>query len=338
MKSPLILLAGVGAVVAMGIAVAIWPRDEKAPPLSVDGNPSTTLSAPKGGSLPRSSDPATPARAEKRADKSLLLSDKELQHDVETALAGIEAELDATKRDELIEAFVEGLGGEGIPGALAFLEEKPPTEANLALQLRLVRKWAGKDPAGAAEWATALVAGDTRQEAVTSVAIAWANRDFPGTVTWAEALSDPAEQQSVLTSAAYEAARTDPTQALTVAVKLKEGPGRDDLVKHATAQWAAASPEDAAAWAKQIGDPALRDRALSLIATVWVNRNPVAAAELASNLPLGRVRDDAVIGVVQQWVRKDPKAAEAWISRFPQGPLRETALAYVASANSATPR
>lgn len=228
--------------------------------------------------------------------------------------------------EDSLQAAADAVPDGEIKARLESLRSGPQTPASQDLQLRLIRRWAGKEPAAAAQWIGRMPEGSMRQDAVGEVAIEWANQNLADAVGWAWQLPDDTERNKGLTAIAYEAARTDPMTSLDVALELPATPARDALVQHAALQWAARSPVAAAVWAGQIKDAALRERVMANVATAWSSSDPVAAAQFAVLLLApGKTQDDAVIGIVQRWVQKDPEAAAKWVAAFPKGALGETA-------------
>jgi hypothetical protein len=232
--------------------------------------------------------------------------------------------------ENTVQAAADAVADGEIIMRLESLRRGPQTQANRELELRLIRRWAGKDPASAARWVSQMPEGVMRQNATGEIAIEWANQNLAAAVGWAWQLPDETERDNGLMAIAYEAARTDPMTSLDVAIELPTTPTRDALVQHAALQWAARSPVAAAVWAGQIKDIALRERVMATVATAWSSSDPVAAAQFAVLLLApGKPQDDAVVGIVQRWVQKDPEAAAKWVAAFPKGVLRETATEHL---------
>ena len=214
-----------------------------------------------------------------------------------------------------------------LPEVVEFLNEEKATKLGRALELRLLRQWAGNDPQAAANWVSRIpTEGSARPHAINAVASVWANQDLAGATAWVNQLPED-DRPGGLLSVAYEAARTEPTAALNLAAGLPAGQSQEDLVVHAARQWASQDPKGAADWAGQITEEGLRDRVLGAVATEWGERDPAAAATLAiKSMAPGKPQDDAVVGIVQRWVQKEPAEAAAWVTAFPEGPLQDAAM------------
>ncbi|MBC8095773.1 MAG: hypothetical protein H7Y43_08165, partial [Akkermansiaceae bacterium] len=261
---------------------------------------------------------ASPAVQEQESrqptDPQHLVGKPSARPEIEITLATIEAEQDPMRREEWMQLLAATTSDADLATAIAALQNGIHTELSTDLQLRLLRRWAGIDPAAAAGWTTRELSGEVRQEALGNIAIEWASRNLEKAIDWAKQLPAIDDQQNALLSTAYEAARTTPRQALALAVELLECPARDEAITHAATQWATVQPTEAAAWAIQITDESLREQVLAAIAIAWGDRDPVQAANLAvQSLSPGRLQDDAIISVVQHWVQTQPEAAAAWV-------------------------
>jgi hypothetical protein len=250
-----------------------------------------------------------------------------LRRNLAVALEALQAELDPMEQAQKLASLVQTVAAADLPEAVAFLNEQPPTKLGRALELRLLRQWAGNDPQTAANWVSQGSLGAVRPEAINAVAVVWANQNLSEAAQWLRQLPGEAEQAGALVTAAYEAARTQPVEALKLASEVPAGEPRNDLIIHAASQWAAQAPADAAEWASRIPDSNLRQRVLAEVATAWGESDPMAAATFAAQtLAPGKPQSDAVVGVVQRWAPKEPAAAAAWVAEFPAGTLRDTAL------------
>jgi hypothetical protein len=245
-----------------------------------------------------------------------------LLRNLEVALESLQAESDPMEQAQKLESVAQQFAAADLPEVIGFLNEQKPTGLGRALEVRLLRQWAGNDPQTAANWVSQISPGAARPQAINAVAIVWANQNLSEAVQWMRQLPGEGERTDALATAAYEAARTQPIEALTLASELPPGESRNDLVIHAASQWAAQAPAEAAQWASRIPDGNLRQRVLAEVATAWGESDPVAAATFA------------VVGVVQRWAPKQPAAAAAWVAEFPAGTLRDTAIQELAKVQS----
>ena len=119
------------------------------------------------------------------------------------------------------------------------------TDKNGALASQLARALVMKNPAAAAEWATAQPAGIARDAALRVVAENWSLRDVHGAAQWATSLP-----------AGLERDRAMSTYATTVVV---------------------ADAPAAAEWVGQVADPKLREKAATTVFKRWHIQDPAAA-------------------------------------------------------------
>ena len=191
----------------------------------------------------------------------------------------------------------------------------------------LLRRWARRDPARAAEWAERLPDHSVRLTALQNVAIEWAATQPADAIEWATALVDPSLRESLLPVVAGETLRTDPVAALRVAVELPAGAEVDELIRRAAMEWASEDPAAAMAWAESISDEPLRQTVLAAELVAWSETEPTDAARRAlESLTVGRLLDNTLVSIVQRWAQRDARAAAAWVERFPEGPLRDAAV------------
>lgn len=238
----------------------------------------------------------------------------------------IAIETDLDLQSEEIELAVEKVAPADVPAALAALGAQTGPAATEMRQL-LVRRWAERDVAAAATWATQLPEGAPRNQALEQVAIAWAETDLDDATAWLRDLPDGEGKHLATLSTAYEAARTDPLVALELASKLPASPARDELLVHAVSQWATADFAAAAGWAGQIPEADLRQNLLSSIAVAASAENASAAAGfIASSLAPGETQTRAAVSITQRWTQSAPQDAAAWIAQFPDLPVRDAAV------------
>jgi hypothetical protein len=301
-------------------AVGFWLRGEKTPSDTVSDTARPGTVSHIGTGLLQD-DLSAPASLANELSKSIDL------RRLARRLESIQRDTDAAERANRIERVVEGVAASDLAAAIAFLNGITSSEINSDVKLRLIRRWAERDPRSASDWVSRTLIVSERQESINAVAIVWANQNLSDAADWTRQLPTHEERNGALMNVAYEAARNKPIEALRLASELPAGEYRDDLVSHTASEWAAKDPTAAAEWASQIIDVALRDRVLVGVVTSWGETDPVAAANLAlKSLPPGKPRDDAVVGIVQQWVQKQPFDAAAWVLAFPDGQLRNTAL------------
>ena len=228
---------------------------------------------------------------------------------------------------EALEQSATAIADADLPTAVNALLAATPDDLNAELRGLLLRRWAARDPAAAAAWASALPIEPLRQESIVQVATVWADADLATALKWARQLPEDDARQSALWVIGYESARSAPLTALEIALDFQPGPNRDELIQHAASQWAEVAPVEASEWAGRITDVGLREQILARIATAWAEHDPRAAANLAAlSLATGDHQDRAVTAVVQRWAQQSPDAATLWVEQFPPIPMREAVV------------
>src|SRR3569833_3107565 len=89
----------------------------------------------------------------------------------------------------LVAAVAEGWALKDPAKALAWTDTLPDSEKTLAMA-KLVKAWAGRDPATAANFVAQLSAGEMQNEAARSVISSWANRDPEAAAAWVSQFPD----------------------------------------------------------------------------------------------------------------------------------------------------
>lgn len=257
-----------------------------------------------------------PATREKTPRETLL----------EKTLAGIAAEEDSGRREEMLAALADQIPITDIQTTLNELQNLVSAGVAGEFSQRLLRRWTESDGHAAAAWAEQLPAGPARDAAISGVAIEWANASLADATAWTKTLGDEAERNATMLSVANEAVRAEPVEALRLAMALPDTLQRDELIRRAAMEWAAQDAQGAVAWAEQISDETLRAKVLAGETVSWAEQNPEAAATLAvEQLPAGRLQNDAVVSIIQRWAQQQPETAAAWVEQFPNGPLRDAA-------------
>lgn len=179
------------------------------------------------------------------------LSKNNLQRAIEVAASQPVSRARGRMMDTLIGELISQRGEDGARDAVATLTDES-FRAGMASQL--ATRLASKDPAGAAKWAQALPAGDTRQKALTEVVGRWANQDAVAAGSYLQQLGSAPEFDSARQRYAQETVRKDPDGALT--------------------------------WAAAITDPKQRTSTMEDLVRSWMRRDQPAAQEWVAKSPL----------------------------------------------------
>ncbi len=217
----------------------------------------------------------------------------------------------------------------------------------------IVREWAGKDPAGAAEYLTNLPP-QQRAESVSAIAEAWARQDPEAALEWARTRVEEGERAGALGGSLAALAETAPAKAAALLSSLQGT--KLDLrafnVSLLARNWAGSDLAAAAGWAKGLSDPWLRAAAVSGVLAQWVERDPRGAANFALSVQDGtkpdggeldaRTRfahryavpqgglplspDERLGSILSSWSQQDWQAASDWVNQLPAGRAHDAAL------------
>ncbi|EDY20453.1 hypothetical protein CfE428DRAFT_1650 [Chthoniobacter flavus Ellin428] len=186
----------------------------------------------------------------------------------------------------------------------------------------IVRLWAQKHWAEAAQWAQALPESDVKSAALRQLAVLLTPFDPSAARQWIDTLKAGPSRDAAVESMSTQFASAYPEQALQLAEELPQGDIRDQTLTHILSQWGAQDPSVAVASARTIEDPALRSRALAAVATAWAASDPAGAGTFAvQEIDDEAAQTRAVVSIVQRWARKDPATAAAWVQQFEPGDL-----------------
>jgi len=192
----------------------------------------------------------------------------------------------------------------------------------------LVRRWAEKSPAAAAQWVASLPDNSYGHAAFKEVVIPWADKDLDGAVGWVQQLPDGGNKTAAeLSLAAAAANQKDAVTAINLTANLPPSPERDNVLNYSVRQWATVDQNSAVSWINQVQDPALREQMLEHVTMDLAVQDPFNAATIATTaLTPGPGQNNVVLNIVQFWAAAEPDSAAAWVAQFPEGDLRSAAM------------
>lgn len=147
----------------------------------------------------------------------------------------------------------------------------------------LLSLWASSDPKVAADWAAQFPEGETRTQAIPSIAATWAGSEPENAVSWALALPDSPEQRAAV----------------------------DDAVR----TWTAVSPGTLGTWVEQQAANEATDRLRTIAAGTLVESHPRDALAMAAKITDPAKRNDSLTRLLIRWGRRDPAAAKIWAAQ-----------------------
>lgn len=233
------------------------------------------------------------------------------------------------RQSEHLEELAENFPEEQVVEALDQLKSDEPGTSGATLAQLLIRRWAQKAPAEAAQWIAGLPDNALAHLAFREVMIPWAEKDLVRAADWVKQLPENENKTEALLILGDEAAKEKKaTLAISLVAGMPPSPERDAVLKYSVLQWATVSRGDALAWANQVPDPQLRETMLEKITIEYGIQNPAGAAKLLSNVLIGEEsRENAAINIVRFWAPSAPADAAAWAQRLPDGELRDNIMA-----------
>lgn len=111
----------------------------------------------------------------------------------------------------------------------------------------LARRWAGDDPAGAADWAAALPDDQARDAGLKAVAQAWSSYDAIATAEWLGTLEAGSSRDAAIEPLVQQVRQTDPAIAFSWAASISDPEQRLNQLRMTLQAWRQSDPQ--AAWA-----------------------------------------------------------------------------------------
>ena len=185
-------------------------------------------------------------------------------------------------------------------------------------------RWAldSNSTASALQWALSLPEGSTRTDSVGCILSSWAIEDPVAAAQWVQQLPENLEGRSeMMSDVAGSWARKDPLAALQWVQQLPENlEGRSGLMEGLARGWAAQDPLAVLQWVQQLPvSPKQRSQIMSGVASSWAIEDPLAAAQWVQQLPENlENRSEMMYDVAFHWVDKDPVAAMQWVQQLPE--------------------
>lgn len=198
------------------------------------------------------------------------------------AAGWVTAQLGNPAASDLADALVGSWGSQDPQAASAWVM-RLPQEIQATAATVLLSNWASSDPKAAAAWAAKFPAGDTRNEAISTLALSWAATEPRNAVVWASSLADSPEQREAL----------------------------DDSVR----AWAGLDPKDAGKWMDQQPPNETTDRLRTVTATALLETQPQDAMAMALKISDATKRDESFTRLLHLWQRESPDEAKAWATQ-----------------------
>jgi len=222
-----------------------------------------------------------------------------------------------------IEAIGKECSATDPPGALALATSKRGELSSL-LATSVLKEWAGRDPAQAANWLSG--ADDwTRSRLIPTFAEAWANQDAEGALSWCEAnLTGSVLAQSVA-GALKGASEKDIGQAAALVAGMAASAARSEGAVAVARKWfpglsanQGVAPETVA-WLASLDSDSVKS-VLDQVKWGWATSDPRSMAAFLVGLSSEQVPPQAYTVTAQELARKNPADALEWASHLPEQP------------------
>ncbi len=220
-----------------------------------------------------------------------------------------EGSIKRTARIALLSALAQTSPSE----ALAMISADPSL-AKREYWNAIFSQMAARDPRGAIEAAMQLPAGQSRNDAILSLAQSWSRVDPEAAASWLTQLPPSATRNQALRNLIPQFAQTNPEAALNLAMSnLLPANDRNYIISQAMSVWAGRDQAAALSWAQQLPEGIYRRSALVSIASRMAQDNPQAAIDFAMKEGNSQTRTQMLSGVLQQWLSSDPYSGIAWL-------------------------
>ncbi len=253
------------------------------------------------------------------------------QKDPLAALAWVDEYATGQTHDVAMEVLVGQYAQNDPAGAVAYLAKIPDDALRGKATVEIGNEWAEQNVQAALAWVRSLPdANDpagARLDVLTNVMGKWAGVDPAAAADYARGMKDDAAFGKVIQTVAAHWQSADPEAAFAWAESLPADAGGRDAMRSVITQYSIRDPIAAWSYAQQItGDLNLRDAASIQVLGKWAEQNPTQAASALAdaNIRSGRI-PVATESVAKIWVQQDPVAAAQWINTLAPGAARDGA-------------
>ena len=219
-------------------------------------------------------------------------------------------------RHHLLSGIVEGLADTDTRQAAEFVERMVASGQAHPGQMHIVTgevlRAADRAP-DASAWAESLPEGRMRNEALGRVADHFAGRDPAGTAEWAQGFADQPGTERIFWEVGANWAGRDPEAALEWVSDLPEGQSQQIGMRGSLNSWARRDPTAAGEYLQEMAPSPLRDAAIAGYSTHVVWEDPTAAMSWAESIAAPERRQEAMVEVARSWQRKGGQGLNDWL-------------------------
>jgi len=182
--------------------------------------------------------------------------------------------MDPAEREKSYDSIAKNWGAKDWTSAEAWIRSLPTDQQQAALA-SAINGLAGQDPQAAAQKIASMPAGDSRDQAVASVAESMSQSDPLAAAKWL--LTQQGDQTQGMRNVMGNLARQDDSAAVSLISSQATGDVRDRMVESYVFSNRASSPQAVMQLAETITDQNQRNRAEGVAAMQWMQQDPEAA-------------------------------------------------------------
>lgn len=170
-------------------------------------------------------------------------------------------------REELLRQVIQTWTTNDATAAFTWAEQLADTNEQQRALIYATKQMAELDPAAAAAAARCLTDG---QDAVMGdIALTWAGKDLAGALNWATSQPAGAQRDGIIARVAFIESRTAPEAAADLVItEIPPGQAQEEAAISVLRQWALQDFQSARAWADRFPSGPLRDRALAELSEI----------------------------------------------------------------------
>ncbi|HEX3800315.1 MAG TPA: hypothetical protein VH413_16595 [Verrucomicrobiae bacterium] len=255
-----------------------------------------------------------------------------LDDDVEGALGYVRGMGQGPQYDEALFMVLKRISKKDPARALSLAGEMATTAEQREIYHPLMVQMASYNLLAAVDLIPTIPAGESRDNAISTVASMWSDKDSNAALAWAQSLSDDAERKIALEVCACSLASEDPQHAFSVATESLSGDALERVADIGLQRMLQTNPEAASKIVPQLPEGELQLHVAMNVARALANEGTDTALAWLPSLPAGPVRQAALNNVLDIWQQQNPADAAAYVAQMPAGDDQNAAVAHISHA------
>jgi hypothetical protein len=246
------------------------------------------------------------------------------ERDLEGTMKQWASEEDESARIGMATGIAAAWAKQDLPAALAWAEQLPDMEKNLALR-EIGPLWVKNDPAAAMAHLTGGSKSRWLQGPAVPALEAWTRLDPHAAAEWLEQ-SDFKEDYSATYTLYTAWMDSEPLEAAQSLQSLEDDEARDLLTALAIERLAARSLQDAVAFTESIPDPDSLKAVIHGLIPKWVSQDPQAAAAWVSGFEDESAQMRGTLSIALHASAGHPALSSEWLAKIQDPKLRDTLI------------